>query len=79
MFHCPRLDYETSRNGKLYRQERECFYFSKACDMILHDIFVDEMVNHHVVDLAGHKALEFSTVLDKTFFSTSEESILTTF
>lgn len=47
--------------------------------MIFHGIFVGEVMTHHVVDLAGHEALEFSTVLDKTFFSTSEERILTTF
>lgn len=47
--------------------------------MIFHDIFVGEVMTHHVVDLAGHKALEFSTVLDKTFFRASEESMLTTF
>ena len=29
--------------------------------------------------LAGHKALEFSTVLDKIFFSVSDEGIFTTF
>lgn len=44
--------------------------------MIFHGISVGEVMTHHVVDLAGHKALEFSTVLVKTFFGTSEESTL---
>lgn len=38
------------RNGKIWRQEIKCFDFTKACDIILNGIFVDEMVTHHVED-----------------------------
>ena len=65
--------------GNYTDEKRKCLYFSKACDTIFHDIFADETVNHHVVDLAGHEAPEFLTVLDRTFFSTSDESTLPTF